>query len=116
MAKSNLRLAKVSDANQLEKEAQFAEYIARVMEHPKTPRTARDVIFAILITDLSNNSGYGWEEDPEGLRFMLPRLLSHLNRLYSDGLTDATFSAIQELLPIKTIKTRTSVDRLKNFR
>jgi hypothetical protein len=97
--KHNLKLAESQQTSQQQKDAQFAEYIARVVANPKTPRMVRNVIAAVLVTDLSNNSPYQWYADPDGIRFMLPHLLSHLSDTYSDGLTDATVSVIEELLP-----------------
>jgi hypothetical protein len=69
------------------------------MENPKTPRTIRDMIVTVLVDDISNNSGYDWMTDREGLNFMLPRLLNGLNEHYKDGITDAMVSVIEDLLP-----------------
>jgi hypothetical protein len=106
------QLRAVTSEYEQTKEEQFAEYIARVVGHPKTPRMVKNLIDSVLIVDLSNNSGYDWTDDPEAVRFMLPRLLGHLNEMYSSGLMDVTFTVIKELLP-KAVKDAADFGRTK---
>lgn len=96
---THLKAVETPTNHQAQKEAQFAEYVARVLGHPKTPRMVRNALLTVLISDISNNSEYAWHEDREGLLFMLPRLLSGMNNSYSEGITDATVSVVKELLP-----------------
>jgi hypothetical protein len=98
MKQTTLRAVDANEHGQT-KDAQFAEYVARVMENPKTPRMVRNVIQAVVVTDILNNSGYDWITDRDGLSFMLPRLLDGLNAQYKDGITDALVSVIEDLLP-----------------
>ena len=79
----------------------FAHYVSLIITDKRTPRAVVNVLAGIIISDISNNSGYAWHVDEEGLRFMLPRLLSNMNEMYAEGLITAALTAAEELMPTK---------------
>ena len=64
----------------------YTDWIARAVMHPDTPEVISDGLQSIIVNIASNESGYDWSNDEEGLRFMLPRLLFYMNDEYAKGL------------------------------
>jgi hypothetical protein len=101
MVKSNLKIAESvnSETPQDREIRQFTDFIISLVSNRKTPRAVRNAIAVIVIDELANTGGYAWHEDEEGLRFMLPRILSNMNEMYASGIISATVSVLGELVP-----------------
>jgi hypothetical protein len=51
----------------------YTAWIARGLTHPKMRAAVKDALQSIIINVVANQSGYVWDDDEEGLHFMLPR-------------------------------------------
>ncbi len=76
----------------------FADYIARVVTHPKTPKALTDALCMVIVNIISNESGYSWADDADGLRFMLPRMLFEMNESYANGIISTLHETVHSLL------------------
>lgn len=77
----------------------FTDWLTRAMTHPDTPETLRTSLGMIVGNIFTNESGYDWTSDEEGLRFMLPRLLFHMSDDYALGLIHTTGELVNAALP-----------------
>ncbi len=77
----------------------FADYIARVVTHPQSPKALTDALCMVIVNIVSNESGYSWADDADGLRFMLPRLLFNMNEMYANGIIGTLHETVHSLLP-----------------
>jgi len=78
--------------------ANFADYLARVIMHPRTPAALKSVLQAVIVNIMSNETGYSWADDEAGLRFLVPRFLSHMADDYATGIIHATGEMIADSL------------------
>jgi hypothetical protein len=77
----------------------FTNWLARAVTHPDTPESVRDALSSIIVNTISNESGYSWVDDAEGLAFLLPRYLFHMNEQYAKGIMHAVGELIDSGLP-----------------
>jgi hypothetical protein len=77
----------------------YTAWIARGLTHPKMKPAIKDALQSIIVNVITNQSGYVWDDDVEGLRFMLPRLLFHMNDDYAQGALHALGELIDAGLP-----------------
>jgi hypothetical protein len=77
----------------------YTDWIARGLKHPKMNPAVKDGLQSIIVNILSNHSGYVWDNDDEGLRFMLPRLLVHMNEQYAEGILHSLGELVDSGLP-----------------
>ncbi len=79
----------------------FGDWIARLITHEDVPDTLRNALSMMVVNTISNQSGYDWSDDLEGLRFMLPRLLFQMNEEYARAVIQTTDELVLMLLPEK---------------
>jgi hypothetical protein len=79
--------------------ANFGDYLARVIMHPRTPAALKSALQAVVVNTMSNESGYSWADDEAGLRFLIPLFLSHMADDYATGIMHATGEMIAGSLP-----------------
>jgi hypothetical protein len=77
----------------------YTDWIARGLKHPKINPAVKDALQSIVVSIVANHSGYIWDDDEEGLRFMLPRLLFHMNEEYAEGILHSLGELISSGLP-----------------
>ena len=77
----------------------FGDYLARVIMHPQTPAALKSALQAVIVNIMSNESGYDWSDDEAGLRFLVPRFLSHMADDYATGIIHAMGELIADSLP-----------------
>jgi hypothetical protein len=77
----------------------FGDWIARLITHPDVPDEISNAVGMVVVNIISNHSGYHWSSDAEGLRFMLPRLLFHMNEEYAEGCIHTLSEMILSSLP-----------------
>ncbi|MDQ3753828.1 MAG: hypothetical protein M3371_03750 [Acidobacteriota bacterium] len=77
----------------------FADYLARIVMHPKTPAALKSALQAVIVNAMSNESGYNWADDEEGLRFLVPRFLEQMNEEYAFGVQHTIQQFISDSLP-----------------
>ncbi len=77
----------------------FADYLARIVMHPKTPAALKSALQAVIVNAMSNESGYNWSDDEEGLRFLVPRFLEQMNEEYAFGILHTLYGIINDTLP-----------------
>ncbi len=79
--------------------ANFADYLARVVMHPRTPPALKSALQAVIVNTMSNETAYQWADDEAGLRFLIPLFLSHMNEDYATGIVHSTQEFIADSLP-----------------
>jgi hypothetical protein len=77
----------------------YTDWIARGLKHPKMNPAVKDALQSIICNIVANHSGYVWDDDEEGLRFMLPRLLFHMHEEYGEGILHSLGELIRSGLP-----------------
>ena len=77
----------------------FGNYIARVITHPKTPPALKSALQAVIVNTMSNESGYDWSDDEEGLSFLVPRFLQRMDEEFAFGVQHTTLEFIRDGLP-----------------
>ncbi len=77
----------------------FGDYLARVIMHPRTPATLKSALQAVVVNIMSNETSYSWADDEAGLRFLVPRFLSHMDDDYATGIVHSTQEFIADSLP-----------------
>jgi len=68
----------------------FGDYLARVIMHPRTPAALKSALQAVIVNIMSNETSYQWADDEAGLRFLVPRFLSHMDDDYATGIMHTT--------------------------
>jgi hypothetical protein len=68
----------------------FGDYLARVIMHPQTPAALKSALQAVIVNIMSNETAYQWADDEAGLRFLVPRFLSHMADDYATGIVHTT--------------------------
>ena len=91
--------ARTADVGPARGLVRFGAHVARVVAHPKTPPALKSALQAIIVNVVSNESGYEWADDEEGLRFLVPRYLYQMNEAYATGLIHALSELIADSLP-----------------
>jgi len=79
--------------------ANFADYLARVVMHRRTPPALKCALQAVIVNTMSNETAYQWADDEAGLRFLIPLFLSHMNDDYATGIVHATSEMCADGLP-----------------
>jgi len=79
--------------------ANFADYLARVVMHPQTPPALKSALQAVVVNIMSNETSYQWADDEAGLRFLVPRFLSHMADDYATAVVHTTNEMIADSLP-----------------
>jgi hypothetical protein len=74
-------------------------FMLQTTPRPASPAALKSALQAVVVNTMSNNSGYSWAEDEEGLRFLIPRFLSHMKDDYAWGIAHATEEVIADTLP-----------------
>jgi hypothetical protein len=74
------------------------DYLARVIMHPRTPAALKSALQAVVVNVMSNETGYSWADDEAGLRFLVPRFLSHMADDYATAVVHTTNEMIADSL------------------
>jgi len=76
----------------------FGDYLVRVIMHPRTPAALKSALQAVVVNVMSNETGYSWADDEAGLRFLVPRFLSHMADDYATAVVHTTNEMIADSL------------------
>ena len=76
----------------------FGDYLARVIMHPQTPAALKSALQAVIVNIMSNETSYSWADDEAGLRFLVPRFLSHMADDYATAVVHTTNEMIADSL------------------
>ena len=76
----------------------FGDYLVRVIMHPQTPAALKSALQAVVVNVMSNETGYSWADDEAGLRFLVPRFLSHMADDYATAVVHTTNEMIADSL------------------
>ena len=77
----------------------YTDWIARATMHPGTPAVVKHALQSIIVSIVSNESGYSWDDDEEGLRFLLPRYLFHMHDQYALAILPGVGELIDSAIP-----------------
>jgi hypothetical protein len=67
--------------------------------HPQTPPALKSALQAVVVNIMSNETAYQWADDKAGLRFLVPRFLSHMADDYATAVVHTTNEMIAGSLP-----------------